>query len=1153
MTTAQSKPEPRPRILRMRTLVILAALVLAYALAGMVLLPWIVKHELPNRVEQTLHHRARLGDLEFNPFTLSLLVKDFSIEQMDGRKVFGLSEANVRLRWSSLLRRAWILSDVELKDPFLRIEIGKDGRVNLAALIPAQAANTAPAQPSHFTIGRIAIANGLIEFEDQRHGYRNRLEQLSLELSSLSTLENEKGPYTMVAATPGGAKLRWIGEMSLQPLFASGTLAVEAVPLTKLNPYFDTYSKASVISGRADINLPYRFELVGGKPQLALIGAKLGVQDLTVAARGSKAPFAKAGRIDLEGVSFDLQARRANAKLLRVAEATLDANRDKQGELDIARFATPPNAGTVAAAPAAVTPTPAAWMAGVSSVDLADIAVNFTDAGANMPVSVAIRGLQAKFSVEAELGENNPRLNIGAGEVSLAQIQAGTTGQTQPAVTLADLKLAGVRFDSSANTLAVDSVHIARLGANALLDGDRLSLLDLMPASGPKSEKPLSVAAKSIVLAEGTVTIADRGTGIALGLERLTARLSDATSDTSKPLAFQLSAGVKSGGKIAVRGSAVPAKGTLQARVEASGLALAPLQPLTARYASVKLSGGEAAFAGALNMGAKAAKLGFTGSASISHVAIDDTDGTRLIGWKSLATDSLRLSLTPDKVEIDELRWTAPAGKLAIAADRTTNISRAFAREGAAAATAQEPSTSAPSKPAPATATATPAAPVGSVAAQGANSGEAIGFPVSIRRVRIEQGQLEFSDASVQPGFVAKIYELAGTANGLSSDRSTRAQFALEGRVDEFGYANLSGSLNPFALRDRTNFRVRFRNLDLATVTPYSVKFAGYRVASGRMSTDLNYRVRENRLEGDNKILLENLILGEKVDSPGASDLPIAFAIAILKDSEGKINVALPVSGNLDDPQFDYGAVIRTAVFDLIKRIVTAPFSALAHLFGGTADAEQVGVIAFNPGSSRLLPPEQEKIGRIASVLEKRPELGIMIPAGYDAGADARALKRTALARDIGKRAGFEVRETDDPGPIDTEDHPTRTALRTLFAERFSSAELDKLKALTEAKERTADVAQSRSVPDRVRSVAAGDPQVDDAREFYRTLLRRLRDAQPLAEYALADLAQHRGAAIEVALKAAGVDTARIARSNAQPSSNTEAKQVTVQLSLRTR
>ncbi|HEX7607369.1 MAG TPA: DUF748 domain-containing protein, partial [Usitatibacter sp.] len=452
------------------------------------------------------------------------------------------------------------------------------------------------------------------------------------------------------------------------------------------------------------------------------------------------------------------------------------------------------------------------------------------------------------------------------------------------------------------------------------------------------------------------------------------------------------------------------------------------------------------------------------------------------------------------------------------------------------------PATAASASPAPAPATAP-----GTTDDEAKPSQEGA-VVVAVRRVRIEQGALDFSDDSLSPGFVAKMYELAGTANGLSSDRDARSQFTLEGRVDEFGYARLSGSVNPFVPRNRSTFRVQLRNVDLATASPYSMRFAGYRIATGRLTLDLNYRVRDSAIEGDNKITLEKFTLGERVESPDALKLPFELAIALLKDPDGTISLELPVNGNLDDPHFSLVPLIWKAVGHLLGNIVAAPFRALAHLFGGGTEGEG-GAIAFDPGRSRLLPPEREKLGHVVEVLAKRPELKLLIPAHYDSEADARAMRRAALGREIGRRAGFALAEDDDPGPVNVEDKPTRAALRGLFAERFSKAELDKLRAEAEAKARAAGVA-APSVTEKVRNFASGEPQLVDAREFYQTLLRRVREAQPLPPNALADLAQQRALAIEAALQAAGADASRMARTIAAPTADAEAKQITVHLSL---
>ena len=1135
-------------------LAIATALVVAYALAGFLLAPWIAMRELPRLAEEKLQHRARIGALGFNPFTLTLRARDFALQDRGGRPVLGFGEAAVDLEWRSLARRAWVFSEVRLVNPSVQVDISKEGRVNLAALGPQGDAGAAPsARLPRLVIGHLALENGHIGFEDKREGYVNSLERVSLELTSLSTLDAENGPYTLTGQTPGGAALRWNGEFSLAPLAASGTLAVGNAALAELMPYLDDVAAARIVSGRAELELPYRLALAGGKPRLTLNGAKLEVRDLALAADEARPPFLRLGQFALEGVDFDSSTRNASAKALRVVDVVLAAMRDANGELDLARVVKAGGASSDVKPKLKADLKHLAWQASVAAVEIGPVAASYTDATAKTPLALTLRGLNGKVKLAAESDGQGVRVRLDAGEFALAQIDvAGASAQAaaslpqppqpqQPSLRLADLSIAGARFDSGSNALDIDAVRVATLGANAALEDGRWSLLDLLPVAGAgKPAKPFSVRVKAVELGEGSVSLADRASGVALALERLTAKFAAVSSDGTKPLAFEVSAGVKSGGRIGLRGRMVPAQGSLDARLEASAVALAPLQPLLGRYEGVKLASGDASLSGSLRAGAKAAKLAYAGTASVANVALDDAAGARLLGWKSLATESLRLSLSPDRVEIDELRWTGPAGKLAIATDGTSNLSRAFAKQDAARQDAARkdasPEAGAETAPDPAKDAAQPA--------------DETAFMVAVRRVRVEQGALDFSDDSLSPGYVAKIYDLAGTANGLSSDRSTRSQFDFEGRVDEFGFARLSGSINPFAPRERTAFRVQLRNIDLATVSPYSMRFAGYRMASGRMSLDLNYRVRASVIEGDNKITLEKLTLGERVESPDALKLPLELAIALLKDADGTISMQLPVTGNLDDPQFSFAPIIWKAVGNFLGGIIAAPFRALARLFGGGGSGEEAGAIAFEPGSSRLQPPEREKIGRIVEALAKRPELKLIIPGRYDAEADARALKRAELGRGIARRAGFAVAEEESPGPINLEDRPTRAALRTLFAERYSAAELDQLKA--EAERRAAG-APALSVADRLRNFAAGEPQVADAREFYATLLRRLRDAQPLAPNALAELAQKRSRAIEGALRAAGADAARIAQTAAQPTADAQAKQVTVQLSLSAR
>src|ERR1043166_308994 len=189
---------------------VLVLLLVGYTLCGFLLAPWLAKRELPRHIEATLAHRMRIGEVEFNPFTLRLRADDLALDDSKGAAVLGFAHATVVLDWRSLFRRAWLFTEVRVVDPSVNIEIAKDGRLNLAALLPKESSDG----PVRVAVGRLTVENGRVKFEDKRAGYHTLFERMSIELSALSTLAADKGPYSLVGQTSSGAKVRWKGEAS---------------------------------------------------------------------------------------------------------------------------------------------------------------------------------------------------------------------------------------------------------------------------------------------------------------------------------------------------------------------------------------------------------------------------------------------------------------------------------------------------------------------------------------------------------------------------------------------------------------------------------------------------------------------------------------------------------------------------------------------------------------------------------------------------------------------------------------------------------------------------------------------------------------------------------------------------------------------------
>ena len=1088
-----------PRKLALIGAATVAALVLLYTVGGFVLLPWYAQRELPRLLEQQLHRPAKIGAIRFNPFTLTLEADDFALTEQDGRPLVSFKRALIDLEWRSIAQRAVVLGAIRLQTPAVHIGIAADGSLNLAALggkkaDAAQAQPAKPASPPRVAIGELDISNGSLSFADERVGYKNRFEELSFKLSALSTFSENKGPYALTATTPGGAILKWQGEASVTPLAANGTLALEHSALAELQPLLKNSLPGTLSSGRASVELPYEFALAAGKPQLTVRNGKLSIESFALDGASADKPSIKLAALNLDDLAVDFKAQPEGAPLIDVKSSALALK------------------GIAFGAAAAGTPVFA-----LDNLRLEDIALH---------MATATNGKTAVDLKSAKLAAETFSLKAAGNDASL--------------VTLAALTLDNIGLDMNARAVNIGALQLAApdIKVRREENGD-IDLLKLFPPKDEPPSAPWLVGVKQVEISGGAVALDDRALGLAPALKDIRIKLGDVTSNFARPVAFDIATAIVSGGTLSARGRAAPG-GAVEAEINGAAIALAPLQTFVARQANVVLASGEMAFAGKLKTGGTKAALSYQGSAGINNLKINDPAGVLLAGWKSLATTTLRVQTAPTQIEIDTLHWQTPAGKFAIAADRTTNFRRALKTNGEQTAATPAPTTAAAAATPPAT-----SEPAGKDA-----------FALQIRRVEIKDGALDFSDETIGGGFATGIQEFNGTINGISTDRSTRSQLAIEGRVDEFGFARVSGSLNPFQPRDRTNVRLEFRNLDMPKVTPYAVRFAGYKVASGRMSLDLNYSVRNNLIEGNHRVLLDQFTLGEQVDSPGAMSLPLRLAIAILKDDDGKIDLAVPISGNLDDPKFDYGGVIRQAIFNILTSIVTAPFKLIGSLFGG-GQGEEISQIAFDPGSARLLPPEREKLSRIVQALGKRPELKLQVPARYDIELDTRALRRAGLRRDLGRSAGLDMQEEDPPGPVNLDDARTRSAARSLFAERFSSAELDKIRAEFEAKAKDggADAAKQSavSVTDRMRRLTSGEPQVTDTADFYRALSRRLTAEQPLAADALNDLARKRATTIADALKSAGIDGARVTLTTGEPLKNANGKAVSIELALSAR
>ncbi len=385
----------------------------------------------------------------------------------------------------------------------------------------------------------------------------------------------------------------------------------------------------------------------------------------------------------------------------------------------------------------------------------------------------------------------------------------------------------------------------------------------------------------------------------------------------------------------------------------------------------------------------------FQGDARLDdlHTA-DGAMGEDLLKWDSLRINGIDANLNPETVAIKEIVLDNAYARVVIETNRTINLLTAL----------QPAETNAPAK------TNTPVAAGNS--GPPATNAAALALPkISVGSIVISNAALRFTDRSLNPNVNVSIQQAGGTIDGISTEELQHADLNLHALVDKIGLANITGHINPFSGTQTNEINVSVKDVDLTPTSPYSGKFAGYRIARGKLNLELSYELVGKQLSAKNVITLDQFTFGEKVNSPDATHLPVRLGVAIMKDREGKIVLDVPVEGSLDDPQLRVGKVVMRAILNILTKVATSPFSLLGAAFGG--GGEELSYQDFAPGSAELSPASTNKLDLLVKGLYDRPALQLAISGSVDPASDRDGLQRAALEKQLRTRQWLSLGKTE--------------------------------------------------------------------------------------------------------------------------------------------
>ncbi|MCE1204930.1 MAG: DUF748 domain-containing protein [Holophagaceae bacterium] len=601
--------------------------------------------------------------------------------------------------------------------------------------------------------------------------------------------------------------------------------------------------------------------------------------------------------------------------------------------------------------------------------------------------------------------------------LTLKDVKLAERGAAEPAVELPLLEIQNGRLDLLASSLEVGAIHADQGVVRIQKDkSNGLNLARLFAPTKPKAnkedEKPFKLRVRDLALRGFRLGWEDLGLARPVKVEATDLNLHwqdlslDPAATSKASLELKLATGT-----LKLEGSLAPLKASGDLSLKAEGLDLGTWDPYLDAALDLRVASGKLGADGRLRFafeGRKSDGLAFLGGASVQGLELRDAQlNEPFLRWKQLRISGADLRTAPMAVAIREVAWTDPEGRVVVQPDGSTNVARALRLE---------PPAGKPASPAAAVLPATPA------------SAPELG----IAKLGITGGRLSFIDRSVQPTAALMLSDLEGSYLGLSSRPDAASKMDFRGKAGGLAPITITGHAMPLRNDLDTDVALKIQGADLADFTPYTGKYLGYTVQKGKLNVDARLRIDHRNLKAENAIKLDQFYLGEKVASPDATGLPVKLGLAILRDRRGVIAFDLPIEGSLDDPDIKYGKLVWKAIFGLLGKIATSPFTLIGKLFGG--EAGDLSSLAFAPGSSTLEAAATPKLQALAKALQERPELRLDAEGGVDAGQDGAALRKAALEALLRRTRAAALKSADEqPVPAAERERWIRAAHEAAF------------------------------------------------------------------------------------------------------------------------
>lgn len=593
------------------------------------------------------------------------------------------------------------------------------------------------------------------------------------------------------------------------------------------------------------------------------------------------------------------------------------------------------------------------------------------------------------------------------GQLQLENLAVALDEQSEQArLTNAEVSVDAVGFDLNGREIRIGQVSLDKLDvAVARSANGEIDWLAPLATNNGETEgggeastggQPFRWSVAGVALSGGRILWQDSqpATATEIAVEQLSASIGQLSHQLEEPVSYEITGSLASGGQLSLNGQVTPAPFTLEAAISGNGIALAAFEPYVQEGANLAITSGTLGVDGNLDLDGQQEPLTgtFSGTAEVAglDLKLPDSSGS-LVSWQTLRLAPIEYNVYPARLEIGTVTLAQPVINVVRNTDNIHNVERiakAPAAGGQQEATAD--------------------------AQQGEDSEP--GFIFRIGQLMLENGELAYTDRTLKPAFTTSFDELNGSVTGLSNISPQQGKVSIRGRVGGVADLDFEGTIGTLGTEDVSDLKLNMQELSLPALSPYFGRYLGYGVDSGKLNLNLDYEIAGSRIDASNLVVMDRLELGSAIASDQAVNAPVKLGLALLRDSKGVIEVDLPISGDLSDPDFSVGKVVMRAFVNLLAKAAASPFSMLgsiAELAG--LSGEELGKVRFIPGSIQLAEGEAEKLAALADAMLERPDLLLNIRGNVQPQADGLALLREDLTvggqRDVSEEEWQAARE----------------------------------------------------------------------------------------------------------------------------------------------